>query len=170
MLSKMPRRRLVALTLAVLVVLGAVEVGSQPPLPPAYPSPPSPSPPSPPPSTASLLLNVKSQLTDPLNRLSSGLHPWTGTDACVGPWNGIACTSGAPTSLDLTSFGLTGTLPAAVSQLSAFTSISFTGNSFSGSLPTSWSALTQLSQLLIATNQLTGECCVRRQQAHTRHC
>ena len=96
-------------------------------------------------------------------------------------WRGVACTSGAVTSLDLSAAaglvissleplaGLTalqrlvlagsrvqGTLPSSLAQLRALQVVDATGTGVAGSLPDSWQQLSALQQIRLAGNGLQG--------------
>ncbi|GAB2298077.1 hypothetical protein Dimus_032152 [Dionaea muscipula] len=59
---------------------------------------------------------------------------WFGNNPCK--WNGVSCDlSGHVTSLDLSNKGVSGLLPADISQLSNLKSLSFQGNRLSGAVP-----------------------------------
>ncbi|XP_008797310.2 probable LRR receptor-like serine/threonine-protein kinase At1g67720 [Phoenix dactylifera] len=85
---------------------------------------------------------------------------WSG-DPCSPPensWTGVTCSQGKRarvTALNLTNFGLTGSLPNSIAKLSAITSIWLGGNKLSGPIP-DMGSLKRLVSLHLENNQLTG--------------
>ena len=54
---------------------------------------------------------------------------WTaGTDPCGGAWVAVTCTGAKVTALDLSFYGMVGTLPAYLSLTAGLTSLTFSGN------------------------------------------
>ena len=103
----------------------------------------------------SLALVVLYNATDGSNWTKKG--NWL-TDA-VKTWEGVTVENGRVVGLNLAtcpSVGLTGTLPAEISNLTAIKSIYLSNNQLSGSLPASWSALENLQQLDISNNKFSG--------------
>ncbi|GJP65539.1 hypothetical protein CLOP_g22417 [Closterium sp. NIES-67] len=82
------------------------------------------------------------------------------TPVITGTWNGILCDSlGKVVALQLPNTGLTGTLPAAVSNLTALTAIDLTSNLFQGRLDevtTQLRFLTNLKAIDLAYNWFSG--------------
>lgn len=76
--------------------------------------------------------------------------------ACNASWSGVSCSGTNVVALDLTSVGLSGSLPPSLSLMSSLTSLKLSGNTFSGSLPAQWSVLTQLVLVSLSTNHLAG--------------
>ena len=60
------------------------------------------------------------------------------------------------TAIDFTSNNLTGTLPAALGNLTSLTGLTLSGNLLTGSIPAGIGNLTGLTSLSLAGNQLTG--------------
>ena len=59
----------------------------------------------------------------------SGMVGWSNsTDPCAAPWTGVTCTGPAVTALDLGYYGLQGTLPSGLSQISGLQTLSLGGN------------------------------------------
>ncbi|WOL14424.1 hypothetical protein Cni_G23204 [Canna indica] len=72
-----------------------------------------------------------------LARSLSG-HPssWkSGSDPCSPAWEGVTCSGGRVTIINLVSKGISGTLPASLGKLTSLTSIQLQRNSISGPLP-----------------------------------
>ncbi|KXZ55840.1 hypothetical protein GPECTOR_2g1391 [Gonium pectorale] len=109
---------------------------------------------------AGLLLSFRGTLSDPRGALAS----WTaGTDPCAAfapsRWAGVACDplSGAVVGLELSGFGLAGTLSAGLALLGGgLTGLDLGGNNLRGTLPDGWSSLTGLAHLSLAHNTLSG--------------
>ena len=76
----------------------------------------------------------------------------------VTDWSGITV-GGTPLrvqEIDLDNLGLTGVIPAAMSELSALTVLHLGRNDLTGSIPTTLGDLTALVELRLNTNELTG--------------
>lgn len=91
-------------------------------------------------------------------------HPpadWSG-DPChpkENSWTGVTCSHGQfarIVSLNLTNFGVSGSLSPSISNLTAVTDIWLGGNNLSGSIP-DLSALKQLASLHLEDNELSGK-------------
>ncbi|XP_061985425.1 leucine-rich repeat receptor-like serine/threonine-protein kinase At2g14510 [Populus nigra] len=88
-------------------------------------------------------------------------HDWNG-DPCMPrqfSWTGIACSEGPRirvVTLNLTSMGLSGSLPLSIARLTALTGIWLGNNTLSGSIP-DFSSLKMLETLHLEDNQFTGE-------------
>ena len=80
-------------------------------------------------------------------------------DEAMNMWNGNIVVSGTParvTRLDLDSKGLTGTIPAALGDLSALRSLVLRSNSLTGVIPAALGDLSALTELYLDSNGLTG--------------
>ena len=71
-------------------------------------------------------------------------------------WYGITVTGTRVTAIDLYTNGLSGTLPASLSNLDNLQDLTVSGNNLSGTIPTSLSNLTQLQYLDLSLNQMSG--------------
>ncbi|XP_047330561.1 probable LRR receptor-like serine/threonine-protein kinase At1g67720 [Impatiens glandulifera] len=95
------------------------------------------------------------------NNLQNPPVDWNG-DPCLPidySWSGVACSKGPRiriTALNLTNFGLSGSLSTDLTRLTALTDIWLGNNSLSGTIP-NVSSLKQLKTLHLEFNQLTGE-------------
>ena len=58
----------------------------------------------------------------------SGMGWATGTDPCGASWMGVTCTGAKVTALDLSFYGMVGTLPANLSLAAGLQTLSLTGN------------------------------------------
>ena len=81
---------------------------------------------------------------------------WEHLDTDVTSWHGVAVTGRCVQNLDLHRNGLTGSIPPAVSRLTAMRRLNLAGNLLSGGLPAELSALVNLTQLFLGGNQFTG--------------
>ncbi|KAG1681034.1 hypothetical protein FOA52_009994 [Chlamydomonas sp. UWO 241] len=112
-----------------------------------------------PPADGVALYQVKQELLVS-NPSTTSFITWSSAtaDPCSPPaWAYVTCSpSGAPIALDISSLGLTGSLPASLRWVRTLTSVSVASNAFSGSLPLSWSMLTSLTWLRMDSNSLTA--------------
>ena len=60
-------------------------------------------------------------------------------------------------SLNLSSYGYTGTIPSSYGTLGLLTSLDLSGNALTGDLPSSFSSLTRLTFLSVKANQVTSQ-------------
>ncbi|CAN6220172.1 unnamed protein product [Urochloa humidicola] len=97
------------------------------------------------------LLAIKAAVSDPSGKLRS----WNDT-VHLCRWPGVNCTAGRVTSLDVSGYGLTGTLSPAVGDLSHLKVLNITGNGISGSIPASLGRLQRLTYLNLDDNDFTG--------------
>jgi hypothetical protein len=81
---------------------------------------------------------------------------WLQGDPCDNQWTGVSCSEGHISKLELNDAGLSGQLPASLSQLSQLNTLDVGNNHIHGSIPTSITALSKLQTLMLASNQLTG--------------
>ncbi|RLM48744.1 hypothetical protein C2845_PMPSC004514 [Panicum miliaceum] len=102
------------------------------------------------------LLCFKSRLSDPAGALSSWSNPYL--DFCN--WHGVSCGSAQSphhvTSLDLSSEGLTDSIPSCIANLTSLKRLQLSNNSFHGSIPPELGLLTQLTYLNLSMNSLNG--------------
>ena len=104
----------------------------------------------------SALLALKAHIThDPQNLLATNWS--TSTSVCI--WVGVTCglRHHRVTVLNVSSFGLTGTIPPHLGNLSFLTQLSLSQNSFYGSLPIELTHLHRLKFIIFAYNDFTGE-------------
>ena len=79
------------------------------------------------------------------------------TDAPLSEWHGVTVNSeGLVTHLDLTSNGVSGTVPEEISQLTSLVHLLFWDNEITGSIPPGLGALRQLEILDFDWNRMTG--------------
>jgi hypothetical protein len=71
-------------------------------------------------------------------------------------WDGITCTAGEVTEIDLSDKGLEGTLPNDIGKIESLSSITLVANRYTGPVPASWAALPLLKTLDLAKNSLDG--------------
>uniref|UniRef100_A0A0E0E387 Receptor kinase-like protein Xa21 n=1 Tax=Oryza meridionalis TaxID=40149 RepID=A0A0E0E387_9ORYZ len=101
------------------------------------------------------LLCFMSQLSAPSRALAS----WSNTSMEFCSWQGITCSSQSPRcviALDLSSEGITGSIPPCIANLTFLTMLQLSNNSFHGSIPPELGLLNQLSYLNLSTNSLEG--------------
>ena len=83
-----------------------------------------------------------------------------GEDPCLGGggwgWRGVSCMDGNIVTLTLEAFGLSGTLPANIGDMSSLKKLYLSYNSIGGDFPASVSQLTALTELDVSNNALTG--------------
>ncbi|KAL5560643.1 hypothetical protein UlMin_036854 [Ulmus minor] len=104
----------------------------------------------------SALLALKASITDdPQNILASN---WS-TSNPVCNWVGVTCGvhHQRVTVLNVSYFGLTGTIPPPIGNLSFLTNLVITSNSFYGSLPIELTHLRRLKSIDFGYNNFTGE-------------
>jgi Leucine-rich repeat (LRR) protein len=95
--------------------------------------------------------------TNKTNWPVAGSWPATATAAQMATWYGVTVVNGDVTRVVLNSNNLTGTLPAALSQLTQLTQLQLVGNTgLAGSIPTSLGSLTNLQTLYLAGSKLSG--------------
>ncbi|KAJ1418077.1 hypothetical protein B484DRAFT_400603, partial [Ochromonadaceae sp. CCMP2298] len=97
--------------------------------------------------------------------LSSGRAEWNftaGANPCAERWQGVTClgcSNGGQcfvSKLQLPSFNLVGTLPAALGNLTGLSELVLNSNSLSGSLPPELGNMASLQVLDLSSNALTG--------------
>ena len=82
---------------------------------------------------------------------------WLVGDPCANKWRGVQCNSGkSVVSLDLSSFGLRGSLPSAIGDLTVLSTLALTSNGLEGTIPTEIEKLRQLVHLKLSNNLLSG--------------
>ncbi|KAF8730934.1 hypothetical protein HU200_016808 [Digitaria exilis] len=83
---------------------------------------------------------------------------WVGSDPCKDNWTGITCNGDRVTSIRLSSFGLTGTLPGDIQSLSELQYLDLSyNNGLHGPLPSSIGALSNLLSLILVGCSFSGE-------------
>lgn len=101
------------------------------------------------------LLALKARITsDPSNLLAKN---WTSiTSVCS--WIGITCdvSTHRVTALNISYFGLTGTISSQVGNLSSLQTLDLSHNRFSGNIPSSIFSISTLKILILGDNQLSG--------------
>ena len=78
-------------------------------------------------------------------------------DLSIGEWQGVSIVEGRVVELDISSEGLTGTIPSELGSLSNLVVLSLGGNQLTGEIPTELGNLANLRWLWLGGNQLTGE-------------
>ena len=77
-------------------------------------------------------------------------------DLSIGEWQGISIFDGRVVALDISSEGLTGTIPSELGSLANLRRLFLYNNQLAGEIPTELGSLSNLQQLLLWGNQLTG--------------
>ena len=72
-------------------------------------------------------------------------------------WHGVTVRNGFVTGLELPGNGLTGTIPAALAELTLLETLDLSGNGLTGGIPDALRALTRLRHMDLSGNALTGE-------------
>ncbi|KAL5208541.1 hypothetical protein ABZP36_032976 [Zizania latifolia] len=102
------------------------------------------------------LLCFKSQISDPNGALSS----WTNTSLNFCSWQGVSCNSTLTQlrviALNVSSRGLSGSIPPCIGNLSSIASLDLSSNAFHGKIPTELGRLGQISYLNLSINSLEG--------------
>ena len=78
-------------------------------------------------------------------------------DLSIGEWQGVSIVEGRVVELDISSEGLTGTIPSELGSLANLGLLSLWGNHLTGEIPTELGNLSNLLTLWLNGNQLTGE-------------
>ncbi|XP_024516188.1 BRASSINOSTEROID INSENSITIVE 1-associated receptor kinase 1 [Selaginella moellendorffii] len=103
-------------------------------------------------SDADALLSIKQQLGPSNANLSS----WAGSDPCNPLWNGVGCTGNSVTALNLTGFGLIGSFPDELGNITTLADLDLQENNITGPVPESLSRLSTLRSLNLSGNPLQG--------------
>lgn len=82
---------------------------------------------------------------------------WIGEGLPCYNWQGVTCTDGVITRLNLSNKNLTGYIPKSIGSLSFLTSLNLEYNKLTGSIPKEIGNLTSLGSLSIHHNKLSGE-------------
>ena len=101
------------------------------------------------------LLCFKSQTYDPTEVLSS----WSNTSFNFCNWSGVSCSLQTPlrvTALNLSSQGLSGSMPPCLGNLSSLESLDLSSNKFHGSIPSELGRLNKVIHLNLSINSLDG--------------
>ena len=77
-------------------------------------------------------------------------------DLSIGEWEGISISKGRVVALDISSEGLTGTIPSELGSLANLEGLLLWGNQLTGGIPTELGSLANLQSLDLYNNQLTG--------------
>jgi len=86
----------------------------------------------------------------------SGLNGWTGGDPCDGGWSGVSCDGDKNiVRIDLSNYGLFGSLPAEIGFLTMLTDLQLYQNTITGSIPTEVGLLSSLRYLMLFSNALS---------------
>nr|XP_025879147.1 probable LRR receptor-like serine/threonine-protein kinase At3g47570 [Oryza sativa Japonica Group] len=103
------------------------------------------------------LLCFKSQISDPNGSLSS----WSNTSQNFCNWQGVSCnntqTQLRVMALNVSSKGLSGSIPPCIANLSSITSLDLSRNAFLGKIPSELGRLRQISYLNLSINSLEGD-------------
>ncbi|XP_059428215.1 receptor-like protein 20 [Corylus avellana] len=106
----------------------------------------------------SLMLQLKKSLLFNRDRSTKLVHWNQSVDCCL--WEGVTCSDGRVTSLDLSRESISGTLDNASSllfSLQDLQSLDLSYNSLEGSIPISLFSLPSLLQLQLSNNQFSGQ-------------
>ena len=92
---------------------------------------------------------------------STGGDAWTNktnwlTDSAISSWYGVVVSSGHVTELQLYTNNLTGSLPAALGNLTELYYFHFAENHLTGSIPSELASLQKMLYFYLSDNQLTG--------------
>uniref|UniRef100_A0A0E0NBJ0 Receptor kinase-like protein Xa21 n=1 Tax=Oryza rufipogon TaxID=4529 RepID=A0A0E0NBJ0_ORYRU len=102
------------------------------------------------------LLCFKSQISDPKGSLSS----WSNTSQNFCNWQGVSCnntqTQLRVIALNVSSKGLSGSIPPCIGNLSSIASLDLSRNAFLGKIPSELRRLRQISYLNLSINSLEG--------------
>uniref|UniRef100_A0A0E0G2T3 Receptor kinase-like protein Xa21 n=2 Tax=Oryza TaxID=4527 RepID=A0A0E0G2T3_ORYNI len=102
------------------------------------------------------LLCFKSQISDPNGSLSS----WSNTSQNFCNWQGVSCnntqTQLRVIALNVSSKGLSGSIPPCIGNLSSIASLDLSRNAFLGKIPSELRRLRQISYLNLSINSLEG--------------
>lgn len=96
------------------------------------------------------------------NIQSIGFAGWkctngTANNLCVDMWTGLACSvQGDVLSIDLSGYGLTGTISGSLGNLTSMKVLKLNNNTLAGSIPSGLSLATNLNTLELQSNSLTG--------------
>ena len=96
------------------------------------------------------------------NIQSIGFAGWkctngTAINLCVDMWTGLACSvQGQVLSIDLSSYGLTGTISGSLGNLTSMKVLKLNNNTLAGSIPSGLSLATNLNTLELQSNSFTG--------------
>lgn len=81
----------------------------------------------------------------------------TANNLCVDMWTGVACSvQGQVLSIDLSNYGLIGTISGSLGNLTSMKSLKLNNNSLTGSIPSGLSLDTNLVTLELQSNSLIG--------------
>ncbi|XP_077228250.1 leucine-rich repeat transmembrane protein kinase family protein [Tasmannia lanceolata] len=106
---------------------------------------------------SSVLLSIKSNLIDPLDRLRDWNIPINGEYHSHCNWTGVSCNSnGSVQRLDLSHMNLSGRVSETIQQLQNLAQLNICCNGFSSSLPKSLSNLQSLKNLDVSLNSFVG--------------
>ena len=101
------------------------------------------------------LLCFKYQIYDPTGALSS----WSNTSLNFCNWSGVSCSLQTPlrvTALNLSSQGLSGSMPPCLGNLSSLESLDLSSNKFHGNIPSELGRLNKVIHLNLSINSLDG--------------
>ncbi|KAF4357066.1 receptor-like kinase TMK4 [Cannabis sativa] len=106
-----------------------------------------------------LILAAAADESAVMSKLLSVVSPapkgWSSTADYCSTWDGIKCSSGKVTAINLRDMSLTGTLPSDLGTLSQLTTLSLQGNHFKGSFP-SMANLSLLQSIYLDGNNFTS--------------
>lgn len=94
-------------------------------------------------------------LCDLWSATSQQVQGWCNGESLCG-WEGITCTNGRVTILELSNKKVSGSLPGSLGQLTELQELRLGENIFSGTLPASIGSLTKLTNLVLHDNSFTG--------------
>lgn len=77
-------------------------------------------------------------------------------DVAIDTWDGVTVEDNRVTELNLNFFGLTGTIPPEIGDLSSLTLLQFVSNQLTGTIPAELGELSNLEDLALWGNSLTG--------------
>ncbi|XP_062109252.1 receptor-like kinase TMK4 [Humulus lupulus] len=106
-----------------------------------------------------LVLTAAADESAVMSKLLAAISPapkgWSSTADYCSAWEGIKCSSGQVTAINLRDMSLTGTLPSDLGTLSQLTTLSLQGNHFKGAFP-SMANLSLLETIYLDSNNFTS--------------
>ncbi|PKA59775.1 putative receptor protein kinase TMK1 [Apostasia shenzhenica] len=96
------------------------------------------------------LLEFLAGVNYPLKLASS----WGGNDPCAGFWEGVSCSGGKVSVINLPNFNLSGSISPSLGELDSLVDVRLGGNNLSGSMPANLTDLKMLRLINVSANNL----------------